>query len=59
MLKHLSMYLLVICLSSLDIQKYLLYIFFGKMSIQVFCSLQNQGFFFDVELYDLFVYLGC
>ena len=36
-----------------------LYIFFGKISIQVICSFLNQVVcFFDIELYGLFVYFG-
>ena len=50
----------------LDIEWYLapfhvlvghLYIFFGKMSIQVFCSFLI-GLFFHTELYELFIYFG-
>ena len=34
-----------------------LYIFFGKMSIQLFCPFFNWvGFFFYIELYELFIW---
>ena len=33
-----------------------LYIFFGKMSIQIFCPCNWVLFFFDIELYELFIY---
>ena len=36
-----------------------LYIFFGKMSIQVLCPFLNLVVcFYDVELYEFFVYFG-
>ena len=35
------------------------YVFFGKMSVQVFCPFfKLGGLFFDVELYELFIYVG-
>ena len=35
-----------------------LHFLFVKMSVQVFCPFFNQGFFFYVELYELFLYIG-
>ena len=36
-----------------------LYAFFGKMSLQVFCPFLNWVlWFFDIELYELFIYFG-
>ena len=36
-----------------------LYVFFGEMSIEVFCPFLDWVFWFIVlELYELFVYLG-
>ena len=35
-----------------------LYIFFGKMSIQVFCPFLIELFIFDIELYEMFIYFG-
>ena len=33
-----------------------LYVFFGEMSVQVFCLFYNQFVFgFEVELYELFI----
>ena len=36
-----------------------LYVFFGKMSVQVFCLLFNWFAFLNIELYELFIYFGC
>ena len=37
-----------------------LYVFFGKMSIQAFCSFFKRVVcFFEIELYELFIYFGC
>ena len=35
-----------------------LHVFFGKMSVQIFCPFFNWVWFFDVELYVLFIYFG-
>ena len=36
----------------------ILYVFFGNKFIQVFYPFFKQVFFFDVELYELFIYFG-
>ena len=35
-----------------------LYVFSGKVSVQVFCLFFNWFVFFNVELYELFIYFG-
>ena len=38
----------------------LLHIFFGEISIQVFCPFLNVCLdFLDIELYDLFIHFAC
>ena len=46
------------CWASFHVSVGHLYVFFRKMSIQALCPFFNWVFFFDVELYEFFVYFG-
>ena len=35
-----------------------LYVFFGTLSIQIFCSFLIELFFIAIELYEFFIYFG-
>ena len=44
------------CWASYNVPICHLYVFFGKMYIQVFCPFLIRFVFFDIELYELFIY---